>query len=32
MSSSAGLGLTSISERMQSEVQRVIQRSIKGVE
>jgi polyhydroxyalkanoate synthase subunit PhaC len=32
MSSPARLGLTSISERMQSEVQRAIQRGIKGVE
>ena len=32
MSASAGLDLTSIPERIQSEVQRAIQRSIKGVE
>jgi poly[(R)-3-hydroxyalkanoate] polymerase subunit PhaC len=32
MSASAGLDLTSIPERIQAEVQRAIQRSIKGVE
>ena len=32
MSASAGLDLASVSERVQSEVQRAIQRSIKGVE
>ena len=32
MSASAGLDLASIPERIQSEVQRAIQRSIKGVE
>jgi polyhydroxyalkanoate synthase subunit PhaC len=32
MSASAGLDLTSVSDRAQSEVQRAIQRSIKGVE
>ncbi len=32
MNASAGLDLASISERVQSEVQRAIQRSIKGAE
>jgi polyhydroxyalkanoate synthase len=32
MSAPAGLALASIPERIQSEVQRAIQRSIKGVE
>jgi polyhydroxyalkanoate synthase len=32
MNAPAGLDLASISERVQSEVQRAIQRSIKGVE
>jgi polyhydroxyalkanoate synthase len=32
MSASAGLDLVSIPDRIQSEVQRAIQRSIKGIE